>query len=394
MSTGAAAATAAGVWCVIPVYNNGQTVRAVALGCRAELRNVVVVDDGCTDADVGALLRGTDIVVLRHEQNRGKGQALLTAIQYLKDRGARFMITVDADGQHRPEDIRTLLPVIEANPTSIVIGARRMNVPNVPFSSRFGMRFSDMWLRLETGLPVRDSQSGFRSYPVEYVSRLSLAGRRYDFEVEILAKAAWAGLGIVSVDIDVFYPERSKRISHFRPLLDNFLLTHRHALMVLRRLSPVPYRRLIPGEPSQFMRLIRHPVLFCKELLREHASPGELGTSAVVGVFLGAVPLIPHTVAIVYVTTQMRLNRIMAVAVQNVCMPPFVPVACIELGYFIRHGSWLREFSMETLWNQGFERIWEWIIGSLIIGPVLAAIVGFTVFGVASLIEKRAKVQG
>lgn len=233
-------------WCAIPVYNNGSTVVDVALASRRELAHVLVVDDGSTDTDVAARLRDSDITVVRHAANRGKGAAILTALAHVRARGGRHMITLDADGQHDPRDIGLFLPVLERAPDAIVLGARNMDAPNVPGSSRFGMRFSDAWIRLETGVRVRDSQSGFRAYPVELLSRLNLRGRRYDFEVEVLTRAAWAGIPIESVPVSVTYAAKGKRVSHFRPFLDNMRITHRHVLLVCRRLLPWPHRRLLP----------------------------------------------------------------------------------------------------------------------------------------------------
>jgi len=380
------------VWCVVPVFNNKDTIRSVAIACRDELSHVVVVDDGSTDVDVASLFKGTDITVLRHGKNQGKGRAILTALRYLKEHGAEFMITIDADGQHHPEDIRLLRPAIAANPDCIIIGARRMNAPNVPASSRFGMKFSDFWLRLETGISVRDSQSGFRAYPVSHISQLSFRGSSYDFEAEVLAKAAWAGLGIVSVDVDVTYAVKEERVSHFHPFLDNLILTHRHALLVGRRLCPWPHKRLVPGGPNEFLMLLRHPLKFCGMLLKERASPAELGISAAVGTFIAALPIFSlHTIVIVYVTTRLKMNRIMAVVIQNLCAPPFVPAVCIEIGYFIRHGSWLKEMSQETLLHQAPMRLWEWLIGSLILGPLLAVVIGLTIFALASAVQKKAQ---
>ena len=100
------------IWCAIPVFNHGATVQAVAQACRAELKHVIVVDDGSTDVDVGALFRQTDIDVLRFPRNQGKGCALLAALHHVQARGARTLLTLDADGQHQPADIRALLPEI------------------------------------------------------------------------------------------------------------------------------------------------------------------------------------------------------------------------------------------------------------------------------------------
>lgn len=243
-------ATSAAVWAVIPAHNNAGTIRDVALGCRAIVPNVLIIDDGSRDADLRALMADTGIPVIRHEANRGKGAAILTAAREVERRGGKTIITIDADGQHYPEDIRAFLPVINAEPDAIIIGERDMSGPNIPGRSRFGRSFSDFWLRLETGRPLRDTQSGFRAYPLRHLLALPIAGRKFDFEVEVLARAAWVGIPIRNVPIRVWYPPAAERISSFRPLSDNLWLTHRHALLVMRRLLPLPHRKLAPG-PAQ-----------------------------------------------------------------------------------------------------------------------------------------------
>jgi glycosyltransferase involved in cell wall biosynthesis len=383
------------IWAVIPVYNNAATVIEVAQGCRAELPHVLVVDDGSTDGDIAGMFRGTDIVVVRHDINLGKGKAILTALATVREKGGEIMITVDADGQHHPSDIRKFLPVLAEDPTAIVIGARDMDSPNVPSSSRFGMGFSDFWLRLETGVRMTDTQSGFRAYPVKLLSELVFDSGRYDFEVEVLARAAWAGLAIKSIGVEVTYPEKGKRISHFRPFLDNLRLTHRHVLLVLRRLNPWPHRQLVVRESDEFRVFFRHPVRFWRHLLLEHATPAELGMAAAVGVFLATLPLVSlHTVVILYVATRFKLNRLMAVSIQNLCMPPVVPFLCVELGYFMRHGEWLRAMTRETWIYQAPQRVWEWFLGSLIAAPILAIVTGVLVWAIVNLIKKCRPEEG
>ncbi|MEI6070755.1 MAG: glycosyltransferase [Verrucomicrobiae bacterium] len=235
------------VWVVIPVHNNAGTIRDVALGCRGIVGNVLIVDDGSRDADLRELMSGTGIPVIRHETNCGKGAALLTGAREVAKRGGTTMIAIDGDGQHDPEDLPAFLQTIQEDPDAIIIGERDMSGANVPGRSRFGRRFSDFWLRLETGLPLRDTQSGFRAYPVRHLLALPASGRKFDFEVEILALAAWAGLTIRNVPIRVWYPPPHERVTSFRPFLDNLLLTHRHVLIVLRRVLPLPHRKLVAG---------------------------------------------------------------------------------------------------------------------------------------------------
>ena len=104
------------VFAVLPVYNNGSPIADVAARTRAVLPHVLIVDDGSTDRDLQALFRNTDITVLRHSRNLGKGAAILTALEYLKKLpGIDYMITLDADGQHEPEDIPLIFAQMERN---------------------------------------------------------------------------------------------------------------------------------------------------------------------------------------------------------------------------------------------------------------------------------------
>jgi uncharacterized protein (DUF2062 family) len=378
------------------VYNNKDTVKSVAMEARSLIPQVVVVDDGSTDACVEELLSDSGVTVLRHEKNRGKGKAILTALRYVEDQGGRFMITLDADGQHDPRDLEKFIPLLQEDDTAIVIGCRRFEEGSVPRRSRFGMEIGNFWLRTETGVSIEDCQSGFRAYPVKYVSQLKLAGSHFDFEAEVLARAVWAGLKLKSLAVGVWYPEPRLRVSSFRPFVDNFRISCMHARLVGRRLLPFPHRKLLPVVEERLdPRVLLHPIRTVRTLIEENATPGLLGVSAAVGTFLATLPLISlHTVVIVYFATRLRLNRVMAVAVQNLCMPPFVPIVCIELGYRMRYGQWLTEFSKRTVLSELHQRLFEWLVGSLVVAPIAAVVVGGAVFLVAGAIQGRLRRQG
>lgn len=223
------------IWCVIPAYNNGSTVGRIADECRLRVNNVLVVDDGSTDADIAGMFAETGISVIRHGKNRGKGEAIMSAARHIAAKGGLFMITIDADGQHYPKDIDKFMPFLSDDDSSIIIGCRNFNSENIPGSSRFGRKFANFWLRVETGVSISDCQSGFRAYPVKRLLELKLHGTRYDFESEILARAVWAGLELKTVDVDVWYPEPQKRVSAFRPVLDNLRISVMHARLVGKR---------------------------------------------------------------------------------------------------------------------------------------------------------------
>lgn len=379
------------IWCVVPVFNNNSTVREVAMECRSRLQNVVVVDDGSTDADVAAMFAGTDIMTMRHEENRGKGQAILTALRHAASKGGRFIVTIDADGQHFPADLEKFIPLLQEDETSIVIGVRKFRGEHVPGKSRFGRKVANFWLSVETGVSIADAQSGFRAYPVRHLSNIETSGSRYEFETEILAKAVWAGLHLRCVEIDVDYPHPELRNSSFRPLWDNLRISGMHARLVARRLLPYPQRRLLPREKKLTdPKLILRPAKLISALLKENASPPGLAASAAVGMFLAVLPLISlHTVVILYVATRLHLNKVMALNIQHLAMPPFIPAVCILLGYYIRHGHWLTDVSFEVVFGQLSQRLLEWLIGSIIVAPVAAALVGFCVYCVAKVLQER-----
>ena len=353
------------------MHNNGTTVQSVAQRCRQHVPGVLVVDDGSTDADVAQLFAGTDITVLSHETNQGKGAALRTAVSYLQDQGAAWMITIDGDGQHDPEDIPLFLEALAAHPDSILVGARDFTSDSIPSGSRFGRKFSNMWIRLESGASVSDSQSGFRAYPLKHLTRMPLRGDRYEFEVEILTRAVWHGLTLIDVPIHVWYPDKTEeRTTSFRAWQDNARISLTHARLVGRRLLPLPHRQIVkkPADTITPKQLLTHPRKTIMQVLKDSTTPQELAMAAVVGTLLAVLPLIGcHTIAILYFARRLRLNLVMALNIQHLYMPPVVPLACIEIGHYIRHRSWLVPESMQRAVADIPHYLLYWLIGSLIL---------------------------
>lgn len=376
--------------CVIPHYRHFGTLAAVARGARKHLETLVV-DDGSGGFPAGsaAELEAAGVRLVCRERNGGKGAAILTAAELLYAEGADYMITMDADGQHLPEDLPRFVAALKAHPDALVVGCRDFrNAANVPKSSRFGREFSNFWCKLETGVSCSDTQSGFRAYPVRALHELKFHCRRYNFEIEALVKILWSGFELVDLPVRVVYAPPGKRISHFDPWKDNVRLSLLHTCLVCRRLLPWPYRKLV-HRPADWS-FIRHPVLFLKDLVRENADPAGLATSAAVGTFLAVLPLVAvHMAVILYVCIRLKLNKVMALAVQNLFMPPLSPFLCIELGYFLRHGHFWTEFTFERCLAELHLRIWEWLLGSLILAPLFAALMWLAVFGIARSVQSR-----
>ncbi len=221
---------------VIPTYNHGRTVKAVATAALALGWPVYVVDDGSTDGCDPSLESIPGIHLLRHGVNRGKGAALMTGFRAAVGH-ADWAITLDADGQHFPEDARELIGAIPRCRRPIVLGYRlQMAANGAPWSSRFGREFSNFWIRRAGGPRVTDSQSGFRIYPLPEVLRLGVRAQRYQFEIEVLVKAAWSAMEVIEAPVGISYPPAIERVSHFRPTVDFWRNTTTFARLITRRI--------------------------------------------------------------------------------------------------------------------------------------------------------------
>jgi len=205
---------------VIPVYNHGTRISNVVLKTVALGYPVFVVDDGSTDGTAEVLSSLEGITVLTHSHNLGKGAALRTGFQAAAE-SFHWAVTLDADGQHKPEDIENLLNAVKGAQRPIVIGVRQgMDGENVPWTSRFGRGFSNFWVWVSGGPQINDSQSGFRLYPLPDVLALEVRALRFQYEVEILVIAHQKAIPIIQAPVQVVYQKGAERISHFHPWKD------------------------------------------------------------------------------------------------------------------------------------------------------------------------------
>lgn len=369
---------------VIPTYNNRATLREVVERALQTGLRVLVVNDGSDDGGP-ATLAGLPIKRIDIYPNEGKGVAIATAAHWASGQGFTHLITIDADGQHDPAEAPRFVEKIQENPWAIIVGERRMAESAAPGSSRFGRHFSNFWLKVATGVSLPDSQSGYRAYPVAALRALPCSGRHYEYEVEILVRAAWAGLPLESVPISVHYEPPERRVSHFRPFLDNMRISKIYSRSVIRNFIPWPHRRLPQAPPPAEERLsIKNPLRALKLLVRESASPREIALASMLGIFLGTLPLIAcHSIVIIFCATRLRLNRLMAFSASNLCVAPLVPALAIEMGYYLRYGRFLTEFSLRTLGFEIHQRFFEYFLGSLVVGPALAVVVGAITYLIA-----------
>ncbi|MDP3092439.1 MAG: glycosyltransferase family 2 protein [Nitrospira sp.] len=221
-------------WVVIPAYNEAATVRDVALRARQQCANVIVVDDGSTDGTDKALT-GLDVTVLRNEENLGKAGSLWKGFQHALAQGAAGVITLDADGQHAPEEIPLFLAAAAQDSSLFLLGARRRDQRRAWFWRYFANRVADFWIGWAAGFPVEDSQSGFRLYPTVVLQGVAVPydrARSFVFESEIVIEAVQRGFSCRSVPVTVL-SRSGPRPSHFRPLDDIAGITRMVAWRIL-----------------------------------------------------------------------------------------------------------------------------------------------------------------
>ena len=210
-----------GVVILIPTYNNDRYLAGVIDDVLAHTSHVLIVNDGATDSTPEILSRyGNKLTVFDQGYNQGKGASLQRGFKEAANLGYKYVLTLDSDGQHLASDIPVFLEKLDTNPGSLIVGARNMGQENVPGKSSFGHKFSNFWYRIDTGIDLPDTQTGYRMYPLETVNKINFWTTKFEFEVEILVKSAWREIPVLAVPIDVHYPPKDERITHFRPFKD------------------------------------------------------------------------------------------------------------------------------------------------------------------------------
>ena len=214
-----------GICVVIPTYNNVGTIADVVQQTLVECRDVIVVNDGSTDGTAEVLREIKDIILVDSPQNRGKGHALKCGFQKAKELGFAYAITLDGDGQHFPADISRFLEANKQYPGALLIGSRNLEGVERSKGSSFANKFSNFWFYVQTGRRLADTQTGYRLYPLHKLYGLSLLTSRYEAELELLVFASWHGVTLQPIPVEVYYPPREERVSHFRPGWDFFRIS-------------------------------------------------------------------------------------------------------------------------------------------------------------------------
>jgi uncharacterized protein (DUF2062 family) len=355
---------------LIPCFNHPATVAAVASAAQ-KFCPVIVVDDGSTLPLPE--LPGCEIV--RLEKNFGKGAALRAGFQRATELGFTHAITMDADGQHFAGDLPAYLETANAQPESLIVGVRDLAAAGCPGHRQCSNAVSAFWFRVETGVRLRDTQCGFRCYPLALAENLKTKSGRYAFELEFMVRAAWVGTPIIAVPVKCAYVD-GIRNSHFRPVVDLARITTMNIGLVLQSWFVPRSLRTAWSFGKKFP--LRKTV---REFFSEHAhEPVRLAGAVGLGLFCGIAPIWGfQIITCVTLAHLLRLNKAITVVSAHISLPPVVPFILfggLQIGHRLFQGEWLPFALRDMTWHRAMEYFWESFVGSALLA-VAVAVAGF-----------------
>lgn len=374
---------------LIPTYNNAGTLLQVIDDVRRYANDIMVVNDGSTDNTDDLLATQSDLRVIAYERNRGKGYALKRGLREAARIGYAYAITIDSDGQHYANDIAVFVEAAERSANTLFVGARNLQAENMPSQNTFANKFSNFWFWAETGTHLADTQSGFRLYPLAEITKMHFITSRYEFEVEVLVRAAWKGLKVENVPIKVYYPPADERVSHFRPLRDFTRISILNTYLVLVALLVYyPWRFVHALTWTNIKQFVRNNITHSPE------SNLRMSLSVGLGVCCGILPAWGYQMWIALAVAQVtKLNKVLAVVASNISIPPMIPFILFG-SYAI--GCWLLGNPISLLFNEiTFENaminLWQYVLGACVLALAAGVCAWLMCWAVLGLFRKRAK---
>ncbi|KAB1066573.1 DUF2062 domain-containing protein [Tamlana haliotis] len=374
---------------IIPTYNNQKTLQQVIDGVLKQTHNIIVVNDGATDSTSSILKHYPEVHQIHFEQNKGKGQALRAGFKEALRLGYHYTITIDSDGQHFPEDIPVFINSLEQaeNKNLLLIGARNMNQKSVPKKSSFGNKFSNFWYKLETGIELQDTQSGFRLYPIHQLKDLKFYTSKFEFEIEIIVKAAWKGTQVKNIPIQILYDE-TERVSHFRPFKDFTRISILNTWFVILTFLYIKPRNL-------FRKLKKKGIkrFVIEDFISHNDSPRKKALSLTLGLFIGLTPLWGlHSALAIFLAVIFKLNKAIAFTFSNISIPPFIPFIVFisfVLGNFILGQNETFQLHKISLDVEVLKHLKTYLVGSFSLATIAALIVGPLSYLLFSVFQKK-----
>ncbi len=389
---------------LVATYNNARTLPSILdeiiniisferLQTDNEKYRLIVVDDGSTDETKNLINTYNSFHQISYKKNRGKGYALRQGISLASKLGFRYAITIDSDGQHEVSDLTAFIEKIESTPDALIVGARNMEQASIPGKSSFGHKFSNFWFRFETGINLPDTQSGYRLYPVQLLKKMRFFTNRYEFEIEVLVRAAWKGIKIDSVPVSVYYAPKEERISHFRPFQDFSRVSILNSILV--------FLAIIYYKPFSFIKKINKENIkkfYYEEIIHNKQSNAKIISSVMLGAFMGIAPIWGYQIIITLIIGQLfRLNKIIAVTVSNISLPPMIPFILWGSfyigGVFTKGQSYIPELNTNLKFDVIKNNVFQYVTGALILAFAVSVFFGLITFVLLSIFRNKNKLR-
>jgi glycosyltransferase involved in cell wall biosynthesis len=378
---------------LVPTFNNAKTLKTLLKDLKLLDGYIIVVNDGSTDDTEKILSEFPEIHSVSYSPNRGKGYALRKGFLLAVEQGFEYAISIDSDGQHFARDIPTFLATLDNNPGSLIIGARNMDQHSVPAKSSFGHKFSNFWYRVETGIELPDTQSGYRLYPIARLQSMSFITRRFEFEIEVIVRAAWSGIPVISVPVSVYYAPPEERISHFRPFIDFTRISILNTFLVFISFIYIKPRDLLR---RLFLKKKWKEVLV-DELFDPSQSDMKKAFSVGFGIFMGILPVWGFQLLVaIFIAVLFRLNKGLVILFANISIPPMIPIiiyTSYQFGAFWMPGSaqtisLTKSLSLSAI-RYNFK---QYLAGSISLAVIAGLVAGLISFVLLKIFSKKNRI--
>jgi len=372
---------------VVPTYNNAPFLEAVLKELKDYVADIIVVNDGSSDNTASILESIPGIECMHFPGNRGKGAALKAGFRRALERDFDFALTLDSDSQHKPSDLPVFLEELQKGDQALVVGSRFSDHENMPGKNRFANRLSSFWFRISTGKKLKDTQSGFRLYPIRRMEKCRTLSRRYGYELEMLVRGAWKNVPLRAVAINVHYPPGEDRISHFKPGADFLRIFALNCLLIFLGLAWYRPRLVFSKYRNKSLKQILR-----EDIIRSDTPRYIIALSVAFGVFMGILPIWGYQLVIGFFFAHLfKLNKAIFFIAANISIPPMIPfilyLSYVSGSYVLGEGSWIVDMEL-NLTSIG-ENLKQYLLGAITFATIAGILSGVLSYALLILFKRK-----